>query len=169
MNKQAELQALEYARQGWHVYPVHSIRAGKCSCAQDNCKNPGKHPRIKNWTNECSAEAKQIHEWWRQWPDANIGIATGEKSDLLVLDLDKKHGGYESLEKLISENGPLDKALIANSGGGGLHLYFQYPSERMANRVGLLPGLDIRGEGGSVVAPPSIHASGNQYSWSTPP
>src|SRR4029453_17561451 len=103
--------------------------------------------------------------WFRQWPEAGIAAVTGPISDLVVVDVDPRHGGDESLEKLEREHGALTKTVECRTGGGGRHLYFTHPGGFIGNKVGLAPGIDIRADGGYVVAPPSLHASGVRYAW----
>jgi len=79
---------------------------------------------------------------------------------LIAIDIDPRHGGKESLQELIKKNGMFPKTLTSNTGGGGYHPFFKEPSIKIANRTNILPGIDIRGEGGYVVAPPSFHQSG---------
>jgi hypothetical protein len=98
-------------------------------------------------------------------PEANIGIATGEESDLIVLDVDGAEG-EASLKELERDHEPLPKTLENRTGGGGRHLYFQWPGFQIRNSVqNIGEKLDIRGDGGQVVAPPSIHLSGDSYKW----
>ena len=110
---------------------------------------------------------RDIETWFAQWPDANIGIITGQISNLVVLDIDPRHGGDRALEDLIRTFGPLPPTLTARTGGGGRHFYFAAPSDPvpLPSRVGLANGVDVRAEGGMVVAPPSIHPSGQRYVW----
>lgn len=84
---------------------------------------------------------------------------------LSVLDIDPKHGGFASLDGLIREHGPFPHTIEAVTGGEGRHLYFAHPGGIVRNKVGLAPGIDLRGDGGCIVAPPSIHASGKTYEW----
>jgi hypothetical protein len=106
-----------------------------------------------------------IADWFRRWPDANIGIVTGEISNLIVLDVDPKHGGDATLERLEKRFRPLSATVEAVTGGGGRHLYFAYPGGLTRNRAGLAQGIDLRGDGGYIVAPPSVHPSGCRYTW----
>jgi hypothetical protein len=101
--------------------------------------------------------------WWARWPDANLGVVTGRVSGLLVLDVDPDKGGAASLAALEAAHGRLPATLEVATGGGGRHLYFRHPGGRVGCAVGLRPGLDLRGDGGYVVAPPSIHPSGRAY------
>ncbi|WBO58048.1 bifunctional DNA primase/polymerase [Acidocella sp. MX-AZ03] len=163
-----EATALEYAALGWPVIPLHSVAGGNCTCEKRAaCPTPGKHPRTKNGVKDASSDSAVIARWFGRWPDANVGIATGVLSGLMVLDIDPRHGGGESLEELCKRHTALPTTLSANSGGGGRHLFFRCPEARIGNCTKLdgLPGLDLRGDGGYIVAAPSIHASGGSYSW----
>ncbi len=111
------------------------------------------------------ATADEIDGWFRRWPDANLGIVTGRVSGLVVVDIDPRHDGLASLECLRTEHGPLPRTVEAETGGGGRHLYFAHPGVRLANRAGILPGIDLRADGGCVVAPPSVHPTGRRYRW----
>jgi len=103
--------------------------------------------------------------WWERWPAANVGVPTGQRSGLLVLDVDPRHGGLKSLNTLERENGSLPRTARARTGGGGVHVFFRYPAEKeVRNSAGWLgPGLDVRGEGGYVVVPPS--RTQEAYEW----
>ena len=115
---------------------------------------------------QATSAAPMIQAWWRRWPEANIGLVTGEASGLVVLDVDPRHGGEVALEELERRFGELPSTVQANTGGGGRHLVFRHPGIRVPNSAGLLgPGLDMRGDGGYIVAPPSLHASGHRYVW----
>jgi hypothetical protein len=84
---------------------------------------------------------------------------------LIVLDVDPQHGGDASLARLEQRHGPLPTTIEATTGGGGRHLYFAHPGGLTRNRTGLAQGIDLRGDGGYVVAPPSIHPNGRPYHW----
>jgi putative DNA primase/helicase len=101
------------------------------------------------------------------WPDSNIGIATGSKAGLIVVDIDPRHGGDKSWEAWYAFN-KVPNTLKVFTGGGGGHIYFS-STKIIKNRVGILPGVDIRGEDGYVVAPGSYHCSGKAYKWDTDP
>lgn len=162
--------ALDYAELGWAVLPLHSIRGGSCTCNSQQCNSPGKHPRwhreyLPNGVRSASADEQTIRRWFGIWPDSNVGIATGSVSGFVALDIDPRHGGIESLQALMAEHGPLTDTCVAHTGGGGLHVLFKHPGESVPNKVGIAPGLDIRGDGGFITAPPSVHASGDSYYW----
>lgn len=153
--------ALAYASRGWPILPLHDVARGTCSCLS-GCPAPGKHPRIADWPKQASQDPSVIREWWANWPTANIGLLTGEGSGLVVLDVDPRNGGNASLKDLPD----LPWAPQVRTGGGGLHFLFRWPGKYVKSLSGALgPGLDIKGDGGYVVAPPSLHASGEVYSW----
>jgi len=111
------------------------------------------------------AGPEEIKGWFRHWRDANVGIVTGSISRLIVLDIDPKHGGDDALAELESRHGPLGPTVEVLTGGGGRHFYFASPDGEIRNRAGLAQGIDLRGDGGYIVAPPSIHPSGRPYRW----
>ena len=111
------------------------------------------------------ATTAELEDWFKRWPEANVGIVTGLISGLVVLDIDPKHEGDHSLASLLKGHGPLPRTIEATTAGGGRHLYFRHPGGLVRNIVGLAPGIDLRGDGGCIVAPPSIHGSGRPYAW----
>jgi putative DNA primase/helicase len=157
--------ALNYANIGFSVIPLHYPSQQSCSCRNKTCSSIGKHPITRQGLKEASCDVKQISEWWDQFPMANIGLLTGTKGKVAVLDIDQHSSGFESLKLLEEKYGKLPNSQRARSGGGGLHIYFLSPDYQLKNRVGLLPGLDIRGDDGYIVAPPSVHSSGQKYTW----
>lgn len=161
--------ALAYAAYGWHVFPLHGITDGRCTCGRtrdDGC-SPGKHPRTHNGLKDASTNPLTVGRWWAWWPEANIGIRTGAVSNLLVVDIDPAHGGGASLARLEAQHGAL-LTREAETGSGGAHLYFQHPGGELGNSAGRLgAGLDTRCDGGYVVGPPSLHVSGRPYRWCT--
>jgi hypothetical protein len=163
--------ALASARRGWLVVPLHAPLAhGCCTCEHPCGVSAGKHPRTPHGFYDASSQADQIARWWRRWPHANVGIRTGKASGLVVLDVDARHGGETSLETLQTRYGALPPTLTASSGGGGQHLYFHHPVPRLPNstEMGGYAGLDVRADGGYIVAPPSLHRSGQPYRWQEP-
>ncbi len=139
--------ALEYAAAGLPVLPL-----------------AGKVPRNRNGLTSASTDVLVVGEWWRRWPDANVGIVTGAASGYVVLDVDGP-AGLRSLAELERRRGKLRTAQVL-TGSGGWHYWFLFPDESVRNSAGVLgEGLDVRGEGGYVVAPPSVHESGNVYKW----
>lgn len=165
--------AANYAQRGLAVFPLHPIQPdGTCGCDQPRCQQPGKHPATSRWQNTIPSP-KAARLIWRPLfnGERGIGLACGPRSGCFVLDVDPRHGGDETLAELITANEPLPLTWTAQTGTGGTHIYFKYPSDRrVMNSAGLLgPGLDIRGQGGYVVMPPSRHACGRRYEWVRPP
>jgi hypothetical protein len=160
--------ALVCARAGWPVFPLHAPRPhGGCTCGHA-CGATGKHPHTSHGLRDASTAPGQIVAWWRRWPEANVGLVTGAVSGLVVLDVDARHGGEGSLARLEATYDRLPPTLTTQTGGGGRHYLFAHPGGgRIPNATCLFgwPGLDLRGDGGYIVAPPSLHASGRRYAW----
>lgn len=172
--------ALWYATvQGWRVVALHHItQAGTCSCGnrdqdpEHDYKQGGKHPLHAAWQEKATTDADVIESWWRARPQANVGIATGRESGVFVLDVDPDNGGDEALRKLEAEHGTLPATWYVETGSGGGHWYFNYPDFAITNATKALralgiTGIDIRGDGGQVVAPPSISGKGPYISTKT--
>lgn len=158
--------ALSYANRLWRVIPLHTPTGdprSPCSCGVPTCDKPGKHPRIKDWVNLASIEAEIISRWWRQWPEANIGIATGRGTGWDALDIDGAVGA-RTLQQLEKRAGHLPEGPFQITGGGGWHRLFEY-RPGLKNAVEFAPGLDIRTDGGLIVVEPSLHVSGKEYLW----
>jgi len=162
--------ALGYARRGWQVFPVYEVTKDRsCACRKADCKDPGKHPRTAHGVKDASTSETTIRAWWRQWPMANVGIATGAESGLIVVDVDPRHGGDESLGRLEEQYGLFPKTPWAWSGGNGEHIYLRHPGKphivRNIQTLGGFPGLDLKADGGYIIADPSSHVSGRRYEW----
>jgi len=155
--------ALRYLELGLAVFPCYEIINGKCACGESDCQSPGKHPRTPHGLKDASKDPEQIKKWWTKWPGSNIAVATGKISGLTILDVDKKSGGFESLDQLKVQFGPLPETPYSFTGGGGRHIFFAY--EPIKNAVGIMPGLDLRSDGGYVICPYSNHLSGGTYEW----
>ena len=143
------------------------VKDGRCACPNESCEDAGKHPRVR-WR-EADPDRATVEEWWRRWPDSGIGLLTGSRSGLTVLDVDPRHGGDESLHELESKHGELPPTPRVETGSGGEHHYFAHVDGARNSASKLGEGLDVRGEGGFVVAPPSAHASGGEYCWDVEP
>lgn len=144
--------ALDYARRGWQVFPL----TGKIPF-------PGTHGH-----KDATCDEGKINEQWRQYPNANIGIATGRKSGIFVVDIDIKMGkvGDESLRDLEKKHGSLPQTVESITASRGRHLFFRYPQnvEIFNSQSKIGQDIDVRGEGGYVVAPGSI-IDGKSYEW----
>ncbi|MGE0650799.1 MAG: bifunctional DNA primase/polymerase [Alphaproteobacteria bacterium] len=162
--------ALRHAALGLAVLPVHRPvdRGGRlyCSCGRANCSSPAKHPvgrLAPRGLLDASRDPATLGTWFegKAW---NIGIATGAASGIVVLDIDPRHGGDEALAALEAQHGPLPLTWRFLTGGGGEHVLFRHPGGVVKNSAGKVgPGIDVRGDGGYIVAPPSIHISGRPY------
>ncbi|MEW6628521.1 MAG: phage/plasmid primase, P4 family [Pseudomonadota bacterium] len=120
-----------------------------------------KRPALKWEAYQTERASPDLVRRWSQM-ESNIGIATGAVSGLVVLDLDSDEAVQEAERRGIPNT-------ITVKTGKGLHVYFQHPGTEIGNRAGILPGWDIRGDGGYVVAPGSVHPSGAIYEWQNPP
>lgn len=151
--------ALDYSRRGWAVFPVHAPTLdGRCDCGNLNCTSPAKHPWTVNGFRDATKDPEKIKDFWAGYPDANLGIATGASSGIIVMDVDGSEGAA-----LAQRNGiPIT---ITATTAKGVHYYFKHPGYPIKSAVGIFPQLDSRGDGGYVVAPGSKHISGTIYSW----
>ncbi|MFA5928555.1 MAG: bifunctional DNA primase/polymerase, partial [Candidatus Margulisiibacteriota bacterium] len=160
--------ALEYANSGKYIFPVHYITGtGQCSCGTPDCSSPGKHPITQHGLKDASDKSDVIKDWWEQYPQANIGLATGAINGCIALDIDPRHGGNESMAEMESKYREIPETLITLTGGGGRHYLFEYPQDGQAykNKTELAgyTGIDVRGDGGYILVPPSNHISGGVY------
>lgn len=151
--------AIKYATQyGWAVFPVSAKT---------------KKPLTPHGCKDAKKTVGAIKAWWERYPDAGIGIATGSISNLVVIDEDRDEekglDGYDSVLQWEMENGELPETARTITGRGGYHLYYHYTGNDIRNRAGILDGVDVRGEGGYVVAPPSVHPNGTEYIWELAP
>lgn len=165
-NRNLESALVYVKRFDFAVLPVHSISKNGCSCDKKDCTHPGKHPRNSGGVKEATKDLEQVLYWWRKWPNANIGVACGKISNITVLDVDIKPNcdGRETLRELELQNSPLPMTPMQISGSGGNHYIFKYEPS-LINRVDFLPALDIRNDGGYIIAAPSIHETGKEYNW----
>lgn len=151
--------ALMYAKRGWKVFPVR-----------------GKLPLVPHWDKDGTTDETQIRKWFEEpdwefespeqphYEQVGIGLITG--NGLVVLDIDTKAGNLEDILSTLAGMTEAKEfsAPVVRTGGGGLHFYFA-TDKSLRNRTGVVRGVDVRGDGGYVVAPPSLHTSGNRYEW----
>jgi putative DNA primase/helicase len=162
--------AHEYAERGWHVIELYRMDpSGKhCTCGKECGGSAGKHPRNTSWQKSKALSHKDIDRLWKPENvyNANLGIATGDPSGFWVLDVDPDGGGVETLQKMQAKHGRLAPARAVRTGSGGWHLYFAMPDFPVTNSRGRIArkfgkGVDVRGTGGQVVAPPSRSGKGD--------
>jgi hypothetical protein len=142
--------ALKYAAVlKWPVFPL---------------RERAKEPATKHGFKDASLDEAQIREWWSEWPLANIGTPTG--GAFWVLDMDPRHNGHLTLEKLTAANGALPNTVQQITGGGGRHYLFKMPDQQPITCGMLAQGLDFKGTGGYIVVAPSVHPdTGRRYEW----
>jgi Bifunctional DNA primase/polymerase, N-terminal/Primase C terminal 1 (PriCT-1) len=142
--------ALALAERGLRVFP---------------CRPRDKRPATANGLKDATTEPSTIETWWRHEPDLNVAIATGAASRLFVIDVDGLDAEV-GLRKLEAEHGALSPTVEVIT-ARGRHVYLQWPDCPVRNSASkIAPGIDVRGEGGYVLAPPSVHPSGRCYAWS---
>lgn len=176
-------EAIEfYIRLGFKVFPVHGVTGQapgshdedsphdsepklRCTCGEPDCKSPGKHPMTKHGFKNATDDLDILLEFFRKHPDANIGIATGQVSKIVVVDVDPQNGGNATFGKFNLTEEDLKDVPMVHSGGGGRHFYYRYPPSGMPKVAQLGPGVDLKHDGGYIIAPPSRHISGGTYHW----
>jgi hypothetical protein len=135
--------ATRYAHHGWPVFP---------------CRPQAKTPQTPNGLKDATTDQRTIEAWWQAWPDANVAVVTGRTSGLVVLDVDGDEGAA-SLRALEREHGQIRATLSTVTPRGGQHYFFQHPGDEVRNSASKLGiGLDVRGDGGYVLVPPSTVA-----------
>lgn len=160
--------ALEYLALKYPIFPVcsplmgahqHFIDGKLKDCTPDK---RGKNPMVPWKAYQTGLPtAEKVRDWWRRWPDANIGMATGEFSGVIVLDCDSGEA-----RQLVLGKGGLEKAPAVWTGTpGGIHFWIEHPGYSVKNFVKEIPGTDFRGDGGYVLLPPSLHHRGARYRW----
>lgn len=169
-------------KRGWALTPLHyMVSPHECSCVDGvdcalNSGEPekskaGKHPVKGSWTDPSNMIRTEegVAQFWatRPW---NIGLPTGQINRLLVIDIDPRNGGFNSLDdfEAIRPGGPLPRTLTAHTGGGGRHLFYSLPAGVVIKKGPMhkdFPGIDIQADGAQVVLPPSLHRSGIRYMW----
>jgi Bifunctional DNA primase/polymerase, N-terminal len=143
--------AAGYCEAGWSIVP---------------CRVTGKRAlvRWKPWQ-QAPADAEQLAIWWRRWPKANLAVITGRVSGIVVVDVDPRHGGDRALAGLEREHGDLPWRAVVETPSGGWHVYLRHPGGRVPNSAGRLGvGVDVRGDGGLALLPPS-RRHGDAYRW----
>lgn len=155
---EVEHAAILYASMGWALLPVRPA---------------DKVPALRDWPNKATRDPENIHQWFQDNPDYNIGIATGEKSDsIIVIDLDvkshEKVDGTEIARVWQMSHGQWPHTVTSRTGGGGQHFFFRVPRP-IPGSVNRELGVDIRAQGSQAILPPSVHSSGSRYYWDVSP
>lgn len=142
--------AREYVKRGWKVFPL---------------KPRSKIPLTPRGFHNATIDTKQLEDWWLREPQAGVGIATGSPSQLIVVDIDPRNGGTESLMLLEAKHGALPETVECVTGGGGRHLYYALPPDVVYTSAKPWAGIDLKSDGGYVCAPFTTHESGLRYHW----
>lgn len=142
----------------WAVFPVDRMT---------------KKPLTPHGCNDAKKDPGAVRFWWNKYPDASIGVATGSASGIIIIDedidRDKDKDGVHEVYLWEKENAPLPDTVCDITGRGGTHLFYSYDGDQIRNTTGLLDGVDVRGEGGYVIVPPSVHPNGTEYQWEISP
>ena len=142
IRSEGEKTVLSWTTRGWRVFP---------------CAPKEKNPLIKGWPEKATTDLTTIERWFKEFPNANWGIATGKLSNLLVIDIDVRDGGYATWKSLVDQHPETQETFTVQTGSGGKHLYFLYPEDWEPHNTAdkIAKGIDTRAEGGFVVVPPS--------------
>lgn len=158
--------ALWWARQGIDIFPLRwPVSPKTCSCPDGSaCASPGKHPMTARGLHDATTDEDTIRAWWTRWPSANIGMPTGRRFD--VVDID---GASQAWNEFVAERGTPEHLGVVMSGrpSGGFHFYCAPGGQATipSGTHGLPKGVEIKGVGGYVVVPPSMHEAGRPYTW----
>jgi hypothetical protein len=152
MNNFLKQAALSYVAEGIPVFP---------------CTPRGKRPIENGGFHTATLDPRAVAEWWDRYPNANIGIPTGAVSGFVVVDIDTGKGkqGKETLEELKTKGHIFPDTAEQTTGSGGTHLFYRHPGKHVKSVAGVFKDIDSRGDGGYIIAPPSIHDSGESYTW----
>ena len=144
---------LKYARHGTPIFPVDPA---------------DKSPLCAHGFHDATATERQVRRWWRRWPNAMIGMPTGPRTRIWVLDVDAELIATHPMARLYAIHGPLPNTAASDTPRGGMHFFFRWDGANIRNSIGKLgPGVDVRGVGGYVVLPPSVRSDGKAYCWNT--
>jgi hypothetical protein len=162
--------ALRYVERGIAVLPLWwPLADGRCACGNPQCDSVGKHPigkLVRHGVKDATKDQNKVIRWWNQYPHANIGLACGQISGIVVLDIDGPTGAATLAALLAVHGQTLEPQNFVETGrvDGGRHGYFRYPANTQVpgRKEG---GLELKSDGGYVVAPPSLHKSGKRYTW----
>lgn len=147
---------------GLALFPVQGFVDGCCTCGHKDCTSPGKHPATPDGFKSATKDPETLGKLWAGRKGLNVGVATGAPSNIFVIDIDSVEG-----EAALSELGTIPVTLSVKT-GKGRHLYYKWPGEEVITKRGILPGVDIRGDGGYVCGVGTNHYSGAVYQWVNP-
>lgn len=144
---------------GFSLFPIHGVKEdGSCTCNNPQCSNIGKHPATPDGFKSASRDIEQVMRLWSGRKGLNVGVATGEKSGIFVIDIDSP----EAEQDFYSQFNVPDTFTVTT--GRGKHLYFKYDNNNpVKNGANIINGVDVRGDGGYVAGPGSNHSNGKKY------
>jgi hypothetical protein len=148
------LSAVAYAKRGWSVFP---------------CRPRAKEPATKHGFKDATTDTAIVTRWWQRAPFANVAVATGLVSMVVVVDIDIRNRGDLSLRELERAHGRLPETPRCCTGGPGAHYYFKPPDTDPLRSGKIAEGIDFKADGGYVIAPPSVHPNGELYRWENDP
>jgi len=159
--------AFLYAYRGWAVLPLFGTRDGVCRCPKGSkCKNPGRHPLTRGGVKDATTNLFTIKSWWSKWPSANIGIATGKQSGIVLIDIDSKGEGQKSKLAIEKKLGPLPDTLAVKPSLNQRQMIYRYPTTKIGDGiVQVAPGLDLLSDGAYFLAPRSRNAADGRVGW----
>jgi Bifunctional DNA primase/polymerase, N-terminal len=119
---------VDYVARGWPIFPCYTIERGRCTCKLGlDCTDSGKHPMTQHGFQDATTDPIMISAWMKHWPNANWALRTGPESGLTLIDIDPRHGGFQSIEQLQQTRGRMPDTLRSATGGGGRHLFYLHP------------------------------------------
>lgn len=160
--------ALAYAAEGFAVLPIwwkEEVEPGKwlCQCGKESeCERPSKHPIPKQGVKQATKDKTRIEAWWNEYPEANVAIATGEVSGLILIDIDIANGkaGDVSITTACGDHGGVPRTLTARSGSGGPHYWYRWRKNPFTRKIGFLKDVDYLSDSGYVIVQPSVNMHG---------
>ena len=144
---------------GFKIFPLYGNVLNQCSCKKSDCSSPAKHPIIFNSFRSATNNLQTISYWLKRFPFCNFAVATGRPSNIVVLDIDLRKDGHQSIKDITI---PLTYTVLT---GNGYHYYFKLPRKyhNLRSFNGILQGVDFKANNAYVVCPPSTHINGRQY------
>ena len=174
MSRQTQPSTLEwasrYASIGYHIFPLHGIKDGKCTCGKKTCTTPGMHARVEDWQHAATTSTATILEWLEKWPDSGIACTTGKQSNLFCISIDGSEG-LQYTADIKAQFEDLGNPAVATYGEYKRNLFFNYPDfiGIPQETFNLNHQIKVSGENCWVHLPSSLSDSENDYKWLQPP
>jgi putative DNA primase/helicase len=162
-NEEKISMLMEFINRGLPIFPLWGVEDGKCQCKKSDCdeSRKGKHPIEMGGFHNASTDVNQIIDWFNKYPNCNWGMATGNKSGIIVIDVDVKNNGIANWKQLVKENGGIPATLTVKTPHDGDHYYGNQPDNIVIKTSvsKLAPGIDVRANDSYIVIPPSSNYS----------